>query len=40
MGKRIYKIWNEETKEVFDSIVARPSSNEMKAFVEKFHKEY
>lgn len=40
MGKRIYKIWNEETKEVFDSIVARPNSNEMKAFVEKFYKEY
>lgn len=30
MGKRIYKIWNEETKEVFESIVARPNSNEMK----------
>ena len=40
MGKRIYKIWNEETNEVFDSIVARPNSNEMKAFVEKFYKEY
>lgn len=40
MGKRIYKIWNEETKEVFDSIVASPYSKETKAFVEKFHKEY
>lgn len=40
MGKRIYKIWNEETKEVFDSIIARPNSKEMKAFVDKFRKEY
>lgn len=40
MGKRIYKIWNEETKEVFDSVVASPYSKEIKAFVEKFHNEY
>lgn len=40
MGKRTYKIWNEETKEVFDSVIARPYSKEMKAFVKKFNKEY
>ena len=40
MGKRIYKIWNEETKEVLDFIVARPHSKEMIAFVEKFRNEH
>lgn len=40
MGKLIYKIWNEKTKEVVDSIVARPNSKEKKAFVDKFHDEY
>ena len=40
MGKLIYKIQNEKTNEVVDSIVAHPKSKEMKAFVDKFHDEY
>ena len=40
MGKLIYAIRNEKTKEVVDSIVARPKSKEQKAFVDKFHDEY
>lgn len=40
MGKRTYKIQNEKTNEVVESIVARRNSKEIKAFVDKFHNEY